>query len=161
MNDQATPTFYEVLGVACNASAAEMRDAYRLAARRLHPDTPDAPADADSQMATLNHAYETLNNPSQRRAYDNTLRGLLTAPNVTLDDSDESYAQISLEESPAGSSPLSAAIAVLGALAPIFIGLGFAMSAPGVMVFGLLFAMTAMLLTGLRYRQAMKPSRRP
>lgn len=62
-------THYDVLGVAPGASAAEVRAAYRQAARRHHPDRR---GDADA-MARVNEAWQVLGHPDRRRQYDLTL----------------------------------------------------------------------------------------
>ena len=63
--DEVDP--YRLLGVARGASAADVHDAYRRLARRLHP---DAGAVDDVEMARLNEAWRTLRDPSLRAAYD-------------------------------------------------------------------------------------------
>lgn len=62
-------TYYEVLGVPSRASAAEIRAAYRAAARRRHP---DAGGTADAMQA-LNQAWHVLGDPGRRAAYDRSL----------------------------------------------------------------------------------------
>ncbi len=64
-------THYDALGIASDASAAEVRDAYRSRARRLHPDNAGGSADA---MATVNEAYRVLRDPGRRLDYDRELR---------------------------------------------------------------------------------------
>jgi molecular chaperone DnaJ len=57
---------YSVLGVRAEASAAEIKRAYRQQAKRLHPDcNPDDPAAAEKFKA-LQAAYELLNDPRRR-----------------------------------------------------------------------------------------------
>jgi hypothetical protein len=63
-------THYEVLGVPSTASATEIKKAYRLQARRHHPDVSGAD---DAAMQALNHAWATLGDPARRRAYDRIL----------------------------------------------------------------------------------------
>jgi hypothetical protein len=63
-------THYEVLGVSTSASAAEIKRAYRLQARRHHPDVSGAD---DATMQTLNQAWATLGDPARRQAYDRML----------------------------------------------------------------------------------------
>ncbi len=68
-------THYELLGLPADASQDEIRAAYRVLARRYHPDTQhDAdPATADRSrhtMASLNAAWAVLGDPVRRRAYD-------------------------------------------------------------------------------------------
>ncbi|MET3660626.1 J domain-containing protein [Aquamicrobium ahrensii] len=61
---------YEVLGVAKNASAKEIKSAYRKLAKKYHPDqNPDDPG-AKDQFAAANQAYEIVGDEKQRAAYD-------------------------------------------------------------------------------------------
>jgi molecular chaperone DnaJ len=64
---------YATLGVRPDASAAEIRDAYRALARRYHPDLEPAAAE---KMAAINEAYRVLGEPSRRATYDAGLRGV-------------------------------------------------------------------------------------
>jgi molecular chaperone DnaJ len=60
--------YYQVLGVSPHAGADEIKRAYRQLARRYHPDIS-----GDDRTATFveaAHAYEILNDPRRRRAYD-------------------------------------------------------------------------------------------
>jgi curved DNA-binding protein CbpA len=158
VTNEAPPTFYEVLGVASSASPTELRDAYRSIARRLHPDTPDAPVDADELMSVLNEAYDTLRNPAQRRTYDATLN---RSSSSVFAQPEDSYSYLPPEEQPTPSSPLSAAIALLFALGVINIGLGFATTSPGAMAFGVVFLFVSATLSGFRFRQAMRHDSHP
>ena len=64
-------THYELLRVRQSATATEIRDAYRRAAREAHPDRH---GDASAQrMAAINEAYRVLADPVARRRYDETL----------------------------------------------------------------------------------------
>jgi curved DNA-binding protein CbpA len=63
------PTHYEVLGVAADASPAEVRSAYRLAARDHHPDAGGDPR----RMQDVNAAWHVLGDPVRRAAYDREL----------------------------------------------------------------------------------------
>ncbi|MGB3390801.1 MAG: J domain-containing protein [Pseudaminobacter sp.] len=61
---------YEVLGVAKNASAKEIKSAYRKLAKKYHPDqNPDDPK-AKDRFAAANQAYEIIGEEKNRRAYD-------------------------------------------------------------------------------------------
>ena len=73
---------YDVLGVPTTASAIEIREAYRRAARRLHPDQAarsGAPAGASTAMADVNEAYRVLRDPARRRSTTPSLRGRSSA----------------------------------------------------------------------------------
>jgi molecular chaperone DnaJ len=60
---------YDVLGVSREASADEIKKAYRRLARELHPDVnPDEAAQEKFKLVT--HAYEVLSDPVQRQQYD-------------------------------------------------------------------------------------------
>ena len=61
--------FYALLGVAPQAEPDVIRAAYRVLARRYHPDRVGS-AMGDSRMAEINQAYEVLSCPERRRAYD-------------------------------------------------------------------------------------------
>lgn len=67
-------TFYGELGVSSDADAGAVRDAYRAAMRRHHPDTNRAP-DATGRAARINEAWTCLRDPDRRREYDEALRG--------------------------------------------------------------------------------------
>ena len=61
---------YDALGVPRNASADEIKRAYRNLARRYHPDAnPDDPA-AEERFKEIGHAYEVLSDPEKRQRYD-------------------------------------------------------------------------------------------
>lgn len=62
--------YYELLGVRHDASAEEIKRAYRRLARQYHPDArPDDP-DAESRFKEITRAYEVLSDPERRRRYD-------------------------------------------------------------------------------------------
>ena len=68
---------YEVLGVLPSASQDEIRVAYRMRAREVHPDTAAGRRnDASIQMAHIAEAWRVLSDATLRKAYDSEL----TAP---------------------------------------------------------------------------------
>jgi curved DNA-binding protein len=61
--------YYQILGVARGADAAEIKKAYRKLARQYHPDVNKA-ADAEEKFKQVNEAYDVLKDPEKRKAYD-------------------------------------------------------------------------------------------
>ncbi|CAN6200801.1 unnamed protein product [Urochloa humidicola] len=71
------PCHYAVLGVARDASPADIRAAYRQLALRWHPDKvqlqgddPREKEEADTRFQHIQQAYEVLSDASRRAAYD-------------------------------------------------------------------------------------------
>src|SRR5256714_6492617 len=61
--------YYELLGVARDASADDIKRAFRKLARELHPDVSDEP-DAEHRFREVVEAYEVLSNSERRELYD-------------------------------------------------------------------------------------------
>ena len=61
--------YYQTLGVSRDASADEIRKAFRKLARKYHPDVSHE-ADADARMKEINEAYAILGDRDKRAAYD-------------------------------------------------------------------------------------------
>ena len=61
---------YEILGVHRDASADEIKRAYRQRARELHPDANPGDATAESRFKEAALAYEVLSDPQRRQQYD-------------------------------------------------------------------------------------------
>src|SRR5688572_25724200 len=62
--------YYDVLGVAKNASAAEIKKAYRKLAQQHHPDANAGKAEAEERFKEVSAAYDVLGDEEKRKAYD-------------------------------------------------------------------------------------------
>jgi curved DNA-binding protein len=61
--------YYEVLGVSRDATADEIRQAYRKLARTYHPDV-NKERDAEDRFKQISEAYDVLRDPDKRERYD-------------------------------------------------------------------------------------------
>lgn len=61
--------YYDILGVKREASAAEIKAAYRKLARKFHPDV-NKTKEAEGKFKDLNEAYEVLSDAQKRQRYD-------------------------------------------------------------------------------------------
>ncbi len=61
--------YYKVMGVARDATDAQIKQAYRKLARKYHPDVSKEP-DAEARFKDVGEAYEVLRSPEKRAAYD-------------------------------------------------------------------------------------------
>ena len=62
--------YYEVLGVARDASDDDLKKAYRRSARKYHPDRNSGDAASEAAFKECKEAYEVLSDSGKRRAYD-------------------------------------------------------------------------------------------
>src|SRR6202789_6067 len=62
--------YYHVLGVERNATAEDIKKAYRKLAVKYHPDKNPGDKAAEEKFKELGEAYEILSNPDKRAAYD-------------------------------------------------------------------------------------------
>ena len=68
---------YEVLGVARDADAEQIRKAYRKLARRHHPDVNPGDAAAEEEFKAVSEAHAVLADEDRRRDYGETRRVIL------------------------------------------------------------------------------------
>lgn len=62
--------YYEVLGVAKNADDAAIKKAYRVLAKKYHPDMNPGDKEAEKKFKEASEAYAILSDPEKRRQYD-------------------------------------------------------------------------------------------
>jgi molecular chaperone DnaJ len=62
--------YYAELGVKKDASATEIKKAYRKLARQFHPDNNPGDAAAETRFKEINEAYDTIGNAEARTEYD-------------------------------------------------------------------------------------------
>ncbi|PSN60373.1 dnaJ chaperone-like protein [Corynespora cassiicola Philippines] len=89
----SAPDYYKVLEVDSKATPQQIRDAYKKAALKHHPDrvpadSPERPAKT-KRFQAINDAYYTLSDPTRRRDYDSTRSySSFTGSTATPSDSD-------------------------------------------------------------------------
>ena len=62
--------YYDVLGVAKNATESQLKSAYRKLAMQYHPDKNKGDKTAESKFKSISEAYDILKDPQKRAAYD-------------------------------------------------------------------------------------------
>ena len=69
-------TLYEILEVSENASQEVIEKAYKVLAKKYHPDlqTPENKQMAEQKMKQINEAYDILSDDSKRKIYDEKLK---------------------------------------------------------------------------------------
>ena len=75
-SDWATKDFYKVLGVAKDASAADIKKAYRTLARANHPDSHPGDKAAEDRFKSIAEAYDVIGDEAKRKQYDEMRSGL-------------------------------------------------------------------------------------
>ena len=68
--DWVDKDFYKILGVAKDASDADIKKAYRKLARQYHPDTNSGDAVSEKKFKDISEAYSVLSDPEERQQYD-------------------------------------------------------------------------------------------
>jgi molecular chaperone DnaJ len=74
--DWANKDFYKVLGVAKDASAADIKKAYRKLARENHPDSHPGNKAAEERFKSIAEAYNVVGDTEKRKQYDELRSGL-------------------------------------------------------------------------------------
>ncbi|MBR1477557.1 MAG: molecular chaperone DnaJ [Lachnospiraceae bacterium] len=67
---EAKRDYYEVLGVEKNADEAAIKKAYRVLAKKYHPDMNPGDAEAEKKFKEASEAYAVLSDPDKRKQYD-------------------------------------------------------------------------------------------
>lgn len=62
--------YYKIMKVAKNATADQIKAAYRNLARKYHPDLNPNDKEANKKFQELNEANEVLSDPEKRKKYD-------------------------------------------------------------------------------------------
>lgn len=68
--DWVDKDFYKILGVAKDASDADIKKAYRKLARQHHPDTNAGNTASEKKFKDISEAYSVLSDPEERQQYD-------------------------------------------------------------------------------------------
>lgn len=142
-------TYYDVLGVAPEATTAVIRRAYVTLARRHHPDrhvteTPRVRAEHERAMQAVNEAWAVLSDPGARRRYDASLREEARAAAAAADraaraawrpfDDTEPDIDSRLLEDTAFAVPVRPAKQMLMVLPPLSLGAGVVLVVVGAIV---------------------------
>ena len=62
--------YYEILGIAKNAEADEVKKAYRKMAMKFHPDKNPGDKSAEEKFKEAAEAYDVISDPQKRAQYD-------------------------------------------------------------------------------------------
>lgn len=68
--DYVEKDYYKVLGVAKDATTADIKKAYRKLARQYHPDANKGDAAAEEKFKEISEAYDVLSDDKRRKEYD-------------------------------------------------------------------------------------------
>ena len=74
MSEKSKKNYYEILQVSPLASPTAIKKAYRRLARLHHPDKNKANAGAEELFKQINQAYQVLNDPFKRKAFDQQIK---------------------------------------------------------------------------------------
>lgn len=113
--DDGEITYYEELGVAPEATPQEIRDAFRLFVRLMHPDQqtdPQLREMAEKQMRKLNRIYAVLSDPDSRRAYDEMLNRVRPASLIVNSSRASDFRRLAVKIPWAAAIVVSAAVLI-------------------------------------------------
>lgn len=65
-----TTDYYHILGISSNASANEIKLAYKALAKKYHPDKHNGSIDAEEKFKQINEAYQNLSDIKKKLNYD-------------------------------------------------------------------------------------------
>jgi curved DNA-binding protein len=101
-----TRDYYEALGVPRDASAEDIRRAYRRLARQYHPDVNKEPG-AEDRFKEISEAYEVLRDPEKRERYDRLGANWRTAQDRGAGGFEETFRTANGSSSPFGGDPFA------------------------------------------------------
>ena len=78
--------YYEILKVVPTASTEEIKASYYELSKKYHPDLNPGNTEAEKNFKDLSEAYETLSNPTKRKAYDSEFNLYQTFHRTVSDD---------------------------------------------------------------------------
>lgn len=87
--------FYELLGISINATKDEIKSAYRLMAKKYHPDV-NSDENANKIIRSLNEAKEILLDDNKRNEYDKSLKAIKYSKTFSNEEK-ETYKNVSQE----------------------------------------------------------------
>src|SRR6266568_2809845 len=68
--DYVEKDYYKVLGVAKDATTADIKKAYRKLARQYHPDANKGDVKSEEKFKEISEAYDVLSDDKRRKEYD-------------------------------------------------------------------------------------------
>ena len=113
--------YYEVLGVPKDADEAALKKAYRVLAKKYHPDANPGDKEAEAKFKEASEAYSVLSDPEKRRKYDQFghAEPAATAASISTEPTCETSLEISSETSSEVDVPLTEEAATVPCAAQI------------------------------------------